>query len=166
MVWQRPGLIGSPGWVRSSAWIWLFSSIDSTTAWAGGSDPRIRLVAGPRAGSELGDVGQLGDETGVVRALEGAQAVRLRFVTPNRSAAPNPARCRWLWPSPGRSSGSPGAAVRRQSLPSRKRGSMPPPAPWFPPRSAPCRACGSCRAINPRPRSRRSVVATATPSAG
>ena len=36
-VWQRPGLIGSPGWVRSSAWIWLFSSIDSTTAWAGGS---------------------------------------------------------------------------------------------------------------------------------
>ena len=34
---QRPGLIGSPGWVRSSAWIWLFSSIDSTTAWAGGS---------------------------------------------------------------------------------------------------------------------------------
>ena len=36
-VWQRPGLIGSPGWVRSRAWIWLFSSIDSTTAWAGGS---------------------------------------------------------------------------------------------------------------------------------
>jgi hypothetical protein len=38
-----PGLITgsspgtSPGWVRSSAWIWLFSSIDSTTAWAGGS---------------------------------------------------------------------------------------------------------------------------------
>src|SRR5918996_1802345 len=27
---------GSAG-VRSSAWIWLFSSIDSTTAWAGGS---------------------------------------------------------------------------------------------------------------------------------
>jgi hypothetical protein len=37
MVWQRPGLIGSQGWVRSSAWIWLFSSSDSTTAWAGGS---------------------------------------------------------------------------------------------------------------------------------
>src|SRR6266404_1154009 len=37
MVWQRPGLIGNPGWVRSSAWIWLFSSSDSTTAWAGGS---------------------------------------------------------------------------------------------------------------------------------
>src|SRR5260370_19110137 len=46
-----------------------------------------------------------------------------------------------------------------QCLPPRRRGSMPPPAPWFPPRSAPCRACGSCRAINPRPRSRRSVVA-------
>ena len=26
-----------PGWVRSSAWIWLFSSTDSTMAWAGGS---------------------------------------------------------------------------------------------------------------------------------
>ena len=26
-----------PGWVRSSAWIWLFSSIESTTACAGGS---------------------------------------------------------------------------------------------------------------------------------
>jgi len=24
MVWQRPGLIGNPGWVRSSVWIWLF----------------------------------------------------------------------------------------------------------------------------------------------
>ena len=24
------------GWVRSSAWIWLFSSIETTTAWAGG----------------------------------------------------------------------------------------------------------------------------------
>src|SRR5271169_5900478 len=23
---ERPGLIGNPGWVRSSAWIWLFSS--------------------------------------------------------------------------------------------------------------------------------------------
>ena len=29
--------IGSPGWVRSSAWIWLFSSTERTTAWAGGS---------------------------------------------------------------------------------------------------------------------------------
>src|SRR5438132_13704806 len=25
------------GWVRSRAWIWLFSSSDSTMAWAGGS---------------------------------------------------------------------------------------------------------------------------------
>src|SRR5215217_8578524 len=32
--------MGRPGWVRSSAWIWLFSSIDSTTAWAGGSTYR------------------------------------------------------------------------------------------------------------------------------
>jgi hypothetical protein len=30
-------LDGSPGGVRSSAWIRLFSSIDSATAWVGGS---------------------------------------------------------------------------------------------------------------------------------
>ena len=34
---QRPFFIGRLGWVRSSAWIWLFSSIDRTTARAGGS---------------------------------------------------------------------------------------------------------------------------------
>jgi hypothetical protein len=28
----RPFFIGRPGWVRPSAWIWLFSSTDSTTA--------------------------------------------------------------------------------------------------------------------------------------
>src|SRR5262249_49429819 len=33
----RPRCNGRPGWVRWSAWIWLFSSIDSTMAWAGGS---------------------------------------------------------------------------------------------------------------------------------
>ena len=33
----RPGFIGRPGWVRSRAWIWLFSSTERTTAWAGGS---------------------------------------------------------------------------------------------------------------------------------
>ena len=33
---QRPRFIGSPGWVQSSAWIWLFSSTDSTSACSGG----------------------------------------------------------------------------------------------------------------------------------
>ena len=34
----RPtGFRAKPGWVRSSAWIWDFSSTESTTAWAGGS---------------------------------------------------------------------------------------------------------------------------------
>ena len=40
VVRHRPGgarFIGNPGWVRSSAWIWLFSSTERTTAWAGGS---------------------------------------------------------------------------------------------------------------------------------
>ena len=31
-----PGFIGSEGWVRSSAWIWLFSSMHKTTAFSGG----------------------------------------------------------------------------------------------------------------------------------
>src|SRR6516165_3301153 len=31
-----PFLIGSPGWVRSSAWTWLFSSTLSTMALSGG----------------------------------------------------------------------------------------------------------------------------------
>jgi hypothetical protein len=35
---SSPALLhGQPGWVRSSAWIWLFSSNDRTMAWAGGS---------------------------------------------------------------------------------------------------------------------------------
>src|SRR5271155_1326420 len=34
---QRPGFSGSPGWVRSSAWICDFSSTLSTMACAGGS---------------------------------------------------------------------------------------------------------------------------------
>jgi len=45
-----------------------------------------------------------------------------------------------------------------QSLPPRRRGSAPPLARWFPLRSAPCRVCGTCRAADPQPRSRQSVV--------
>src|SRR3972149_4571914 len=44
MVPARPFLIGRPGCVRSSAWIWLFSSTASTTALPGGA----RLLAGGR----------------------------------------------------------------------------------------------------------------------
>src|SRR6266446_5367899 len=36
MVPARPFFIGSDGWVRSSAWIWDFSSTHSTTALSGG----------------------------------------------------------------------------------------------------------------------------------
>ncbi len=31
-----PGIIGCTGWERSSAWIWLFSPTQSTTARSGG----------------------------------------------------------------------------------------------------------------------------------
>src|SRR6516164_204874 len=67
MVWQRPGLSGNPGWVRSSAWIWLFSSSDRM---------------GRRIDIEPDDVGQLGGKTWIARALEGAQPVRLQLVRP------------------------------------------------------------------------------------
>src|SRR3954447_20663747 len=36
MVPQRPFFSGRPGWVRSSAWIWLFSSTANTSALSGG----------------------------------------------------------------------------------------------------------------------------------
>src|SRR6266487_2768478 len=36
IVPARPRFIDSPGWVRSRAWILLFSSTERTTAWAGG----------------------------------------------------------------------------------------------------------------------------------
>src|SRR5262245_10867293 len=81
MVWQRPGLIGSPGWLRSRVWIWLFSSIDNTTAWAGGSTPG----SGPwpaRGQAPPDNVGELGGKAGIARAFEGAQPVRLQFVRP------------------------------------------------------------------------------------
>ena len=32
----RPGFIGRLGWVRSRAWIWDYSSMQSTTALSGG----------------------------------------------------------------------------------------------------------------------------------
>ncbi len=79
---KRPGLIGSPGWVRSSAWIWLLSSIDSTTAWASGSTPGVRPMAGPRASAKPDNVGELGGKAGIAPALERAQPVRLKFVRP------------------------------------------------------------------------------------
>ena len=63
-----PGLSGRPGWVRSSAWIWDFSSTESTSAWRG------------RIDVEADDVRELGGELGVARALEGADAVRLQPV--------------------------------------------------------------------------------------
>jgi hypothetical protein len=36
MVPQRPFFRGKPGWVRSKAWIWLFSSTENTSALSGG----------------------------------------------------------------------------------------------------------------------------------
>src|SRR5216683_5828087 len=81
MVWQRPGLIGSPGWVRSSAWIWLFSSSERTTACAGGSTHGSGL--GPARGQAPRPTMSVSlAKAGVARALEGAQAMRLQVVRP------------------------------------------------------------------------------------
>src|SRR5215469_9969545 len=109
---------------------------------------------GWRIDIEPNNVAQFGGKARIARALEGAAAV----CAPARCAAPNRRKCRWLWPSPGRSNGSFGAAARCRSAP--------PPALSFPRRSGSCRACGSCRATDPRPRSRQSAAAIATPSAG
>src|ERR1700732_503794 len=53
MVPARPFFIGSPGWVRSSAWIWLFSSTERTMAWSGGLtySPTISLSLAANCGS-------------------------------------------------------------------------------------------------------------------
>ena len=48
-----PTLFHRPGWVRSSAWIWLFSSTESTMAWSGGLTykPTISLSLAANCGS-------------------------------------------------------------------------------------------------------------------
>jgi len=45
IVAARPFFSGSPGWVRSGAWIWDFSSTHSTTARSGGSRQRPTISA-------------------------------------------------------------------------------------------------------------------------
>src|SRR5439155_17194594 len=117
MVWQRPGLIGNPGWVRSSAWIWLFSSIDSTTACAGGSTPGSGLWPAPRAGSEPDDVSELGSKAGIARALEGTEPMRLQFVRPPDALHRTQRDADGFGHRPGRSSESLRAAARRRSAP-------------------------------------------------
>ena len=68
MVPHLPGLSGRPGWVRSSAWIWLFSSMET--------HHRVR----GRVHVEADDVIELGGEVGIVGSLEGADPVRLELV--------------------------------------------------------------------------------------
>jgi hypothetical protein len=51
MVPARPFFIGSDGWVRSNAWIWLFSSMHSTTACSGGSRYKPTTSVSLNAGS-------------------------------------------------------------------------------------------------------------------
>src|SRR5260370_13480992 len=41
MVPARPFFMGTPGWVRSRAWIWLLSSMQSTSALSGGLPPPV-----------------------------------------------------------------------------------------------------------------------------
>jgi hypothetical protein len=70
MVWERPGLIGSPGWVRfERLYLALFIN-------------REHHGMGRRIDIKPDNVGQLGGKAGIARALEGAQAVRLQFVRP------------------------------------------------------------------------------------
>src|SRR5260370_6949665 len=75
IVWQRPGLIGSPGWVRSSAWIWLFFV------------EREHHGVGRRIDIEPDDVGQFGGKARIARALKGPQAM---WAVPRETFAPPP----------------------------------------------------------------------------
>ena len=43
-------------------------------------DPRVRPLAGPRAGAKPDNIGELVGKARIARALEGAQPVRLQFV--------------------------------------------------------------------------------------
>ena len=80
-------------------------------------DPRVRPLAGPRAGAEPDDVSELGGQAGIARALESAQPMRLQFVRPP-DALHRTHRNPSLLPLPDWSSGSRGAAVRcRSALP-------------------------------------------------
>src|ERR1035437_8570118 len=55
MVAPRPFFIGSPGWVRSSACIWLFSSTHNTSACSGGLryNPTMSSNLSAKSGSLL-----------------------------------------------------------------------------------------------------------------
>src|ERR1700746_2574384 len=83
MVAQRPFFVGRPGWVRSRAWIWLFSS---------------RLQHDGVGGSidiETDHLLELVGEFGIVGALErahpmGLQPVPLPDASHRREADPNP----------------------------------------------------------------------------
>src|SRR5271155_4945586 len=72
---RRPFFIGSPGWVRSSAWTWLFSSTHH------------RLVR--RAQVEADDILDFLDKSLVIRQLETAHKMRLEPV-----CVPNPPHTR------------------------------------------------------------------------
>jgi hypothetical protein len=61
MVPARPGCIGSPGWVRSSAWTWLFSS--------GREDDRM----GARVDIEADDILEFFGELRIVRRWSGCR---------------------------------------------------------------------------------------------
>src|SRR4249919_973884 len=75
MVPQRRFLSGKPGWVRSSAWIWLFSSTENTSA------PRLRRGRPVgRIEVEADNVLHLLGEPLVVRQFERLHPVRPEFV--------------------------------------------------------------------------------------
>jgi hypothetical protein len=68
IVPARPGFIGTPGWVRSRAWIWLFSSTERATAWGG------------RIDMETDHIPELVGELRIVRQFERPDTVRRELV--------------------------------------------------------------------------------------
>src|SRR5438270_8849634 len=70
MVAARPFFMGKPGWERSKAWIWLFSSTDNTSAFCGGFRVKSHHIP------------QFGDKILVAGKFEGLEAMWLEVVLP------------------------------------------------------------------------------------
>ena len=138
----QPGIIGNTGAVRSRAWIWDFSSTQSTSAFSGGQ-------------IQPDDVADLVDELWVVADLERVDQV---WLEPER--LPDPAHRRLRQPVFGPSTPATSAWRRRAGAPA-----------WPPPPASICSslivrgAPGRGSSASPSNRPPQTVAATYTPSA-
>jgi hypothetical protein len=97
MVWQRPGLIGSPA---GSGRVLGSGSFGQSTAPPHGPAGR---PTGPGGGRAEGRAPSPAMSLSLAMKLGSCERLKVRrrcdcgLLRPTGSAAPNPARCRWLW---------------------------------------------------------------------